>query len=105
MARLFISEQRLEAWSADDKVRVEGDRMTLVTDGRSFTIRPAVRFMGVTGADADPHELVGKVKDEKALAEMGADHYMESVIFGEVAYDVQCGFLGDPLPRSGAGGG
>jgi hypothetical protein len=33
---------------------------------------------------------------------MGADHYMYSVILGEVAYDVQPGFLGEPIPRGGA---
>jgi hypothetical protein len=31
---------------------------------------------------------------------MGADHYMNSVIVGEVAYDVQPGFVGDPLRRT-----
>lgn len=75
--------------------------MTLNDDGRSFTIRTAVRFMKVSGADGDPHDLLGKVKDEKALEEMGADHYMNSVIMGDTAYDVQPGFLGDPLPPRG----
>jgi hypothetical protein len=40
---------------------------------------------------------MGRVKDEDALAAMGADQYMNSVIVGDVAYDVRCGFIGDPL--------
>ena len=97
MARLFISQERLDSWSAEQRVELQGDIMTLADDGRSFRIRPAVRFMRVTGSDDDPHQLVNKVKDEESLAELGGDLYMESVILGEVAYDVQTGFLGDPL--------
>lgn len=99
MARLFISEERLDAWAAENRVRVDGDTMLLVEDGRSFTIRPAVHFVKVAGSDADPADLVGKVKDQQSLGEMGAEQYMNSVIIGDTAYDVECGFLGDPIPR------
>ncbi len=101
MARLYISQERLDSWSAEQRVTVEGDIMTLADDGRSFKIRMAVRFLTVSGAETDPNDLLGTVKDEAALEKMGADHYMNSVILGEVAYDVQPGFLGDPLPRTG----
>ena len=74
--------------------------MTLLDDGRAFAIQPAVRFLKVSGSDEDTAELVGKVKDQAALEELGADHYMNSVILGDVAYDVQPGFVGSPLPRS-----
>jgi hypothetical protein len=104
MARLFISQERLDAWTTEQRVAVDGNRMTLADDGRSFLIRPAVRFVKVSGPDGDPHDLIGKVKDEKDLAAMGADHYMNSVIMGETAYDVQPGFLGDPTRRNGPGG-
>ena len=97
MARLFISEERLDAWMADGKVELDGEQMTLKEIGRSFTIRPAVRFMGVEGGEQDPSDLLGKVKDEEALAELGAEHYSTSVIHGDVAYQVQQGFLGDPV--------
>ena len=96
MAMLFISQARLDTWLAENRVAVDGDVMTLRDDGRSFRIRPAVRFLRVAGgAQADPHDLVGRVKDEAALSALGADHYLDSVILGEVAYDVQSGFLGE----------
>jgi hypothetical protein len=100
MARLFIAQDRLDAWTAESRVRVEGDVMTLADDGRAFRIRPAVRFLRVAGSEEDLHDLINTVKEEKALDEMGADHYMNSVIVGEVAYDVQPGFIGDPLRRT-----
>ena len=98
MARLFISQERLDAWSAEDRIKLEGDRMTLVNDGRSFRLSSAVRFMKVSGDGVDPNKLVGKVKTVTAIEGMGGEHYMNSVICGEVAYDVQQGFLGDPTP-------
>jgi hypothetical protein len=98
VARLFISVERLEAWSAENRVAVEGARMTLTELGRVFEIKPAVHFLGVAGGDADPHNLVGLVKDEEELAKMGADHMAGSVIYVDTAYDVQNGFVGVPLP-------
>jgi hypothetical protein len=102
VARLFISVERLEAWTAENRVEIDGDRMTLTELGRSFAIKPAVHFLGIVGAsgagDQDPHELVGLVKDTEQLASMGADHMADSVIYADTAYEVQNGFVGDPLP-------
>jgi hypothetical protein len=103
MARLFISQDRLDAWSAEQRVTLQGDVMTLADDGRSFRITAAVRFLRVSGDELDPNDLLNTVQDEHMLEEMGADHYMYSVILGEIAYDVQPGFVGEPIPR-GEGG-
>ncbi|MEZ4368942.1 MAG: hypothetical protein R2939_22075 [Kofleriaceae bacterium] len=97
MARLFISTDRLEAWTAEGRAALDGEHMTLIELSRSFKIRAAVRFIGVTGDDADPHQLVGLVKDVEQLAAMGADHMADSVIYVDTAYKVQNGFLGEPI--------
>ncbi len=97
MARLFISQGRLDAWSAEDRVRIDADIMTLAGDGRSFKLRPAIRFLKVSGGGGpDPHHLVGRVKLLDDVARLGGEQFMESVIVGETAYDVQSGFLGEP---------
>jgi hypothetical protein len=98
VARLFISVERLETWTAENRVSLDGDRMTLTELGRDFRIRPAVHFMGVNGNEVDPHGLVGLVKDEDQLNAMGADHMANSVIYVDTAYEVQDGFVGEPLP-------
>ena len=97
MARLFISQNRLDAWAGEDRIRVKDDLMTLQGDGRAFRLRAAVRFLKVSGQGIDPHMLVGKVKTLSAIAELGGDHFHESVIVGDTAYDVQNGFLGEPI--------
>jgi hypothetical protein len=100
MARLFISQDRLDSWSMEDRIKVDGDTMTLAGDGRSFKIKPACRFLKIAGGDAgaaDPNKLLGKVKSMSALIHQGAEVLGESVILGDVAYDVQSGFIGEPI--------
>lgn len=104
MARLYISQARVDSWSAEDRIAISGETMTLVEHGRAFTIQPAVRFLAVSGAEEDPHDLLGKVKALDELEQMGADHMASSVIYVETAYDVENGFIGEPLPRSATRG-
>lgn len=94
MARLFISQDRLDEWSADNKATLADDLLTLHELGRVFLVEPAVRFLSVAGNEEDPNELLGTVKSEEELAAIGADTYMSSVIHGETAYEVQPGFMG-----------
>lgn len=101
MASLFISQERLDAWSADGKVILEGERMTVTALGRSFSISPAARFLKVAGDEEDPNDLLNRVKTEEDIVAMGGDLYMNSVIHGDIAYDVQPGFLGVPEPAGG----
>ena len=100
VARLFISQGRLDAWSAEDRVRIQDDIMTLSGDGRAFRLRPAIRFLKVSGGGGeaqDPNQLIGRVKLLDDLVQIGGEQFLESVIVGEVAYDVQTGFLGEPV--------
>lgn len=98
MSRLFISLERLDAWTAEGRASLDGNRMTLTQLGRSFAMKPAVHFVRATGPERDPHDLVGRVKSKDALEEMGADQLESSVIYKDTAYDVVDGFIGEPLP-------
>ena len=88
-------------------MRIQDDIMTLAGDGRAFRLRPAIRFIKVAGQGGmgevpDPHQLIGRVKLVDDLAELGGEQFLESVIVGDVAYDVQTGFLGEPLANVGS---
>jgi hypothetical protein len=102
VARLFISQGRLDAWSAEDRVKIDADLMTLNGDGRAFRLRPAIRFLKVAGNGQDAHQLVGRVKLLDDLTRLGAEQFMESIIIGETAYDVQSGYLGEPALPAGS---
>jgi hypothetical protein len=102
MARLFISQAQMDRWTADGKVGLKDDLMTIPGLGRSFRIRSAVHMTRVVeGADAN--DLVGRVKTDEQLSQMHAEHYGASVIVGEVGYECTEGFIGVPADE-GAGG-
>jgi hypothetical protein len=98
MSRLFISVDRLDAWTGEGRAALEGDFMTLTELGRRFTMTPAVCFVKTMGSDVDPYDLVGRVKSKPQLDEMGAEQLSNSVIYNDTAYTVIDGFIGEPLP-------
>lgn len=77
---------------------LNGDRMVLTELNRGFTMTPAVCFVAANGQPDDPNDLVGRVKSNTQLEAMGAELLSNSVIYGDTAYDVIDGFLGEPLP-------
>jgi hypothetical protein len=91
---LFVPQTVLDRWSEQGKVQVDGTVLTILGENKNFVLTPAVRFMKLEAGD-DSAGLLTKVKTTEALKQMGAEHYMESVLLGETAYNVQQGFLAD----------
>lgn len=95
MPAVFIAQSTLQQWADAGKVRLEDTTLFLLKEQRSVVLKPAVRFTKLTVGDTDPHSLLGKVKTTEQLRAMDAEHYMDSVICGDTAYEVVEGFLGD----------
>ena len=91
---LFVPQSVLDKWSEQGRIQVDGNVLTILGEGKNFALTSAVRFMKMEAGD-DTAGLLQKVKTTDALKQMGAEHYMESVILGESAYQVQQGFLAD----------
>jgi hypothetical protein len=95
---LFVSQAMLDSWTDQGKIDFVGNVMTLLSGdgkGRSYALEPAVRFMKLLSGDADPNQLVHKVKSHAQLEEMGAEPVDDSCILGDLAYEVQPGFLAE----------
>lgn len=91
---LFVPQSVLDRWSEQGRVQVDGNVLTILGEKKSFALTSAVRFIKMEAGE-DSAGLLQKVKTTDALKQMGAEHYMESVILGENAYQVQQGFLAD----------
>jgi hypothetical protein len=104
-ALLFVSQATLDAWADAGKVDLDGDAMTLAPGGRPlrYALVPAVHFLHVVGADADPHGLVARVKSDAKLRALGGEWLGRSVVLGEVAYEVEPGFLAELTEAAAAG--
>ena len=91
---LFVPQSVLDKWSEQGRIEVNGNVLTILGEQKNFALTPAVRFIKMEAGE-DNAGLLAKVKTTDALKQMGAEHYMESVILGENAYQVQQGFLAD----------
>ena len=91
---LFVPQSVLDKWSEQGRIQVDGTVLTILGERKSFQLTTAVRFIKMEAGE-DNAGLLHKVKTNDALKQMGAEHYMESVILGESAYQVQQGFLAD----------
>lgn len=97
MARLFISQQRIDKLAADDRVVLEGDRLEVPALGATFRLAPAVHFLKVVSDENDVHDLLGRVKTEEQLRALGGELFANSVLLGETAYECENGFVGEAL--------
>jgi hypothetical protein len=91
---LFVPQTVLDKWSEQGRIRVDGTVLTILGDGKDFDLTNAVRFIKLEAGE-DSAGLLQKVKTTEALKQMGAEHYLASVLLGEVAYQVQQGYLAD----------
>jgi hypothetical protein len=95
---LFVSQAMLDSWAEQGKIDFVGNVMTVLAGdgkGRSYALDPAVRFKKVIGDEKDPNALLHKVKSMAQLRELGAEPAGDSCILGDVAYEVEPGFLAD----------
>jgi hypothetical protein len=99
---LFIAQDKLTQWESEGKVTVQGSVLTLVAEKRAYQLQEAVRFLKVLGNDADAQGLVGRVRTREQLKQMKAEHYMGSVILGDLGYEVQEGFVGSVVHPPGS---
>jgi hypothetical protein len=95
--KVFIPQGVVDSWITADKVELSGEVMTFRDCGLSLRLVPGYFFGHVSGGLDEGHQLLGRAKAKAAIAAMGAEVYMNSVILGETAYEVEAGFIAKPL--------
>jgi hypothetical protein len=95
--RLFVPQHLLDQWLSEERVAVDGEVLVTQPEGQRFALTTAVLFREEVTGEPDAHDLLGRVKDLEQLAALGAEHYADSVLLGENAYQVVEGFAGTPL--------
>jgi len=96
MQKLFFSQRFLDSLVDEGKIELENNVLTLLSKDRpSFELEPAYRFARTSDGSPDPHGLVGEIKYKKELNAMNAEVYLDSLIYRDVAYEVEPGFIGE----------
>ncbi len=95
VSRLFWPQELLDQWILDEIISLDGKNLTIQKEQKTYQVTQAVYFTKDVGDGNDAHKLLGRVKALEDLQEMGAEHYMDSVIIEDSAYEVVSGFLGE----------
>jgi len=96
--KLFFSQDILDVWCGEEKVKVEGEMLTINRNPpTNFRLIPAYRIISIAGGGEDLQKWVNKVKTREELEAAGADVYMNSVLIGDTAYDAEYGYLAEPI--------
>lgn len=95
--RVFWPQTLLDQWIVDEKIVLENDTLVIREKNQAYKVFQAVFFETDVGDGSDTLGLIGRVKEVVALDEMGAEHYMDSVLIGDAAYQVVPGFIGTPV--------
>ena len=95
--KVFIPQEVVDSWVTADKVELSGEVMTFRGAGLAVRMVPGYYFDHVAGGSDEGHKLLGRAKVKAAINAMGAEAYMNSVILGETAYEVEAGFVAKPL--------
>jgi len=94
--QFFFSQSVLDSMSDAGKIRVERGVLTMLASGNpSFDLMPAYRIVRTIDDGPDPANLVGQIRSERELREMGAEICMDSLIYREVAYQADPGFIAE----------
>ena len=100
VTKLFLPQTTLEEWALSDKADIKDGKLVVAEEkDASYPVTPAVHFLRLVSG-VDEKKLLQKVKTQPQLEGMGADHYADSVILGETAYEVAPGYLAEvPTPK------
>lgn len=91
--RLFIAQAKLESWLEEGKISFEDNVLTLLAEQVAYRLEPAVRVLSLLGGE-DAAGLLGRTLTVAELTASGAEHYRDSLILGDTAYQCEEGFLG-----------
>src|SRR5512141_690550 len=96
MQKIFFSQRILDSLIDEGKITLEHNVLTLLKGEQpSFELEPAYRITRTADNAPDPHGLVGQIKYEREVKAMQAEVYMNSLIYRDIAYEAEPGFIGE----------
>jgi hypothetical protein len=99
----FVSDADLRALLDRGMARRHGGLLT-TADDRKYVLREAVRVIGSASGDTDPYGFVGLTDTIRALLERGFVMSAERVAFGRRVYNVEYGWLAEPIASADRSG-
>jgi len=94
--KIFIPQSKLEVWMEEGKISISENVITTLTETKmSYKLIPAFKFLKLTSGDSDSDKLIGTVKTKEDIKHLNPDIFMDSIIIGNRAYEVEMGYIGN----------
>ena len=100
MPRIFVSQKRVQQWTEEGRVQIEGNQMTLPELGHMFRLTEAFYVERAVSDGGDSLGLRGRVKTRNQIAQLGGEVFLNSLVIGDAAYEGDPGFVGEPMQRA-----
>jgi hypothetical protein len=98
MKRIFFSQGMLDSMVDAGKIKVDKSVLTMFTgDNPTFELTQAYRFVKTIDDATDPNGLVGQIRSEAELKELGTEIYMDSIIYRDIAYQADPGYIAEKM--------
>ncbi|MBN2694839.1 hypothetical protein JXR93_09275 [bacterium] len=91
---IFLKESLLEEIELQKKGIVNAEGILQMTNGISYHLEPAVRFVEEISGNGDLKKMVNTILTIKDIDQKGYDFYMDNVIIDESVYLIEQGFKG-----------
>lgn len=92
----FIAKDALDGLVAAGEIRLQG-ALARTTGGGLYVLRDAVRVLGNVSHETDPYGFTGQVDTLAAFLRRGFVMSGERIALGRSVYDVEYGFLVQPV--------
>jgi len=94
--KIFLPQEKLEAWVKDGKISFSDNVITTLTGNRvKYKLVPAYKFIKLTSGEVDEPKLLGSVKTKEDIEHLKPDIFLDSIIIGDIAYEVEMGYIGN----------
>jgi hypothetical protein len=94
--RVFFPQAALDDWIVDGRVELSEGELRIFGEGRRFKLIEAIHVLREVSGLADERDWIGRVRPREFFAAEGAEIVQTSMLAGELAYDVELGWLGFP---------
>lgn len=98
--KIFISQEVLDALFEQGQAELKDDILIIHSkEKQEFKLIPAYKFLYLAEGNYDPNNMLGKIFTAEELKNAQADIYMDSILYKDVAYQAEQGFLGIPQTK------
>jgi hypothetical protein len=94
---IFVNAALLDQWVTSGRADVDVGTFTVRGTGEKLRAKEAVRVLSDATGGGDPRGWVGRVYPTSELLALGAEILDRSLVIGDLAYDVDPGFLLGPI--------